>query len=129
MKRHYHAWKAAAPIDPAGDPHNFAAYVADLNPKTTTWACSCGAVKMILTTGGFANAYITRANGRLWRGRRRSPRLRVGQVSAGRARTPPVFGTRSGEDRARHRRQGVASGGGLATKAKAVNGEQPSLGR
>jgi hypothetical protein len=67
---HSHAWAPASPIDPAGDPHNYAAFVASTNPKASTFACQCGATKYELTTNGRVNRYVTRANGRLWRGRR-----------------------------------------------------------
>lgn len=72
--RHRHDWRPASPVDPAGDPGAVAARQAAAYEKTTTFACACGASKMILFTNGFANAYVTGRNGRLWRGRRPIPR-------------------------------------------------------
>lgn len=69
--RHRHEWALAAPIDPAGDPGNRLARIADANPKTATYACQCGAQKYELWTNGYINRYIRRAGDRLWRGRRR----------------------------------------------------------
>lgn len=71
--RHRHMWAAACPIDPAGDPGGVAARAAHANPKTSTAACSCGAVKMELRTNGRRNLYVSRPTPRgrrLWRGRR-----------------------------------------------------------
>jgi len=68
---HTHKWVPASPIDPEGDPGNVVARIGHDYAKTEGWACTCGASKMILTTNGHRNSYITRANGRLWRGRRR----------------------------------------------------------
>jgi len=71
---HKHTWAPAAPIDPEDDPGNVRAMIGHQYAKTEDYACSCGASKMILTTNGHRNSYITRADGRLWRGRRRAVR-------------------------------------------------------
>jgi hypothetical protein len=71
VSAHRHDWAMAAPIDPIRDPGGEIARVADANPKAATYACGCGATKYELWTNGHVNRYITRANGRLWRGRRR----------------------------------------------------------
>ena len=74
MGHHQHDWAPASPIDPAGDPGSQVALASYEYPKTATYACPCGATKMILSTNGHRNIYITRSTGRLWRGRRRAVR-------------------------------------------------------
>ncbi len=75
--RHRHNWAPAVPIDPLHDQGNLAARIGHEYGKTTYEACDCGAGRMILWTNGRRNIYITRANGRLWRGRRRLPGVKT----------------------------------------------------
>ncbi len=78
---HRHDWHLASPIDPGFDKGNAAARICHDYGKTAHYACDCGAVKMELWTNGHVNRNVTRANGRLWRGRKRiAGRRRYGSL-------------------------------------------------
>lgn len=79
--KHRHAWVPAVPIDPVHDRGNLAARIGHQYGKTTYDVCDCGAGRMVLWTNRRRNIYVTRANGRLWRGRHRFPGVKTRRVT------------------------------------------------